>query len=346
MAIKKTKKAASETSSPRRDRAKKKASPKKQAADTAPAVESVEACIDVARDNAHRLQVEAELHEARQQLDFVFTHATSPLITWDRQFRITRFSPAFESLTGRRADEVVGKSLEILFPPALVESSMKRIAAMSPGDRNEAIEILHVDGSERNILWNSATMWGPDGKTPISSIAQGQQIAGHTPAAAEEPSTRAKDVTSQGGSLQVVSFKLGNETYGIEITRIQEVILVEGITHVPETSPYLKGLINLRSTIVPVIDLRIRFSLANTELTPESRILVLHAANHTVGIVVDSVNEVLRVTPQQISSPPSTVVCSANEYMTGLVRLKEGLLILLDVDRLFGDDEIKALSRT
>ena len=144
--------------------------------------------------------------------------------------------------------------------------------------------------------------------------------------------------------MQLVSFKLADETYGIEITKIREIILVGEITQVPETPPYVKGLINLRSTVIPVIDLRARFLLAESELTPESRIMVLNVGSRTIGIVVDSVNEVLRVTQQQISPAPPTVTSSGNEYMTGLVRLKEDLLILLDVDRLFGEDESESLA--
>jgi purine-binding chemotaxis protein CheW len=144
--------------------------------------------------------------------------------------------------------------------------------------------------------------------------------------------------------MQLVSFKLGGETFGIEITKIREIILVGEITRVPEAPSYVKGLINLRSTVIPVIDLRSRFSLAETELTADSRIMVLHVGTRTIGIVVDSVNEVLRVTGEQISPAPPTVASAGNDYMTGLVRLKEDLLILLDVDRLFGDEEAEALA--
>ena len=159
---------------------------------------------------------------------------------------------------------------------------------------------------------------------------------------AQVPGTAAQ---SEGArSMQLVSFKLGEETYGIEITKIREIILVGEITQIPETPAYVKGLINLRSTVIPVIDLRVRFLLPNSELTPESRIMVLHVGSRTIGIVVDSVNEVLRVTPQEISPAPPTVTSSGNEYMTGLVRLKEDLLILLDVDRLFGDEESQSFT--
>ena len=159
-----------------------------------------------------------------------------------------------------------------------------------------------------------------------------------------EPLVQEHDAAGHTGSMQLVSFKLAGETYGIEITRIREIILVGEITHVPETPPHVKGLINLRSTVIPVIDLRIRFSLADAELTPESRIMVLHVGRRMIGIIVDSVNEVLRVTQQEISPAPPTVTIEGNEYMTGLVRLKEDLLILLDVDRLFGDDKTRALA--
>ncbi len=161
-----------------------------------------------------------------------------------------------------------------------------------------------------------------------------------------EPLVQQHDAAHQTSSMQLVSFKLGDETFGIAITKIREIILVGEITHVPETPPYVKGLINLRSTVIPVIDLRARFSLADAELTSESRIMVLHVGRRTIGIVVDSVNEVLRVTRQEISPAPATVTSSGNEYMTGLVRLKENLLILLDVDRLFGDEETQAMAET
>jgi purine-binding chemotaxis protein CheW len=154
------------------------------------------------------------------------------------------------------------------------------------------------------------------------------------------------DLTAAADSMQLVSFKLSDETYGIEITRIREIILVGEITQVPETPHYIKGLINLRSTVIPVIDLRSRFGLPEGTLTGESRIMVLNVGNRTIGIVVDAVSEVLRVAGDQISPAPPTVASLGNEYMTGLVRLDEQLLILLDVDQLFGEEETAALDNT
>ncbi|MBN1911847.1 MAG: chemotaxis protein CheW [Pirellulales bacterium] len=161
----------------------------------------------------------------------------------------------------------------------------------------------------------------------------------------QNPSLHEGRGSEHTGSLQLVSFKLGNETYGIEITRIREIILIGEITQIPETPHYIKGLINLRSTVIPVIDLRARFSLPESELGGESRIMVLNVGRRTIGIIVDSVNEVLRVGNDQISPAPPTVASLGNEYMTGLVRLKEQLLILLDVDELFGAEETAAMDQ-
>ena len=168
-------------------------------------------------------------------------------------------------------------------------------------------------------------------------------ITQEPPAGLAENTVREQTRTNPTGSMQLVSFKLSDETYGIEITKIREIILVGEITRVPETPHYIKGLINLRSSVIPVIDLRARFSLAENELTQDSRIMVLNVGRRTIGIVVDSVNEVLRVSQEQISPAPPTVASLGNQYMTGLVRLEEQLLILLDVDRLFGEEATAAM---
>jgi purine-binding chemotaxis protein CheW len=154
------------------------------------------------------------------------------------------------------------------------------------------------------------------------------------------------DHSQATGSMQLVSFMLSDEIYGIEITKIREIILVGTITQVPETPHYIKGLINLRSSVIPVIDLRARFSLPETELNTESRIMVLNVGTRTIGIIVDSVSEVLRVSDDQVSAAPPAVTSLGNEYMNGLVQLDDKLLILLDVDRLFNEEQTQALDST
>ncbi len=141
------------------------------------------------------------------------------------------------------------------------------------------------------------------------------------------------------GSTQLVSFRLGQEEYGIEITKVREIILMGEITQIPETPDYVKGLINLRSTVIPVIDLRIRFGLPEGERTDESRIMVLHVDEKMIGIIVDAVSEVLRIAHDQIAPPPPTVAGLGREYLTGLVKLEDRLLILLDIEKIFSQEE-------
>jgi purine-binding chemotaxis protein CheW len=143
--------------------------------------------------------------------------------------------------------------------------------------------------------------------------------------------------------MQLVSFKLGKELYGIEITKVREIILITEITRIPETPVFLKGLINLRSTVIPVIDLRVRFGLPEAELSDESRIMVIQACGRTIGIMVDAVSEVLRVKHDQIAPPPPTVAGLGRDYLNGLVKLDDRLLILLDIDKIFGEEEMAVI---
>jgi purine-binding chemotaxis protein CheW len=160
----------------------------------------------------------------------------------------------------------------------------------------------------------------------------------------QEASAQENNPSTAMGSMQLVSFRLAEEEYGIEITRVREIILMGAITRVPQTPAYVKGLINLRSTVIPVIDLRIRFGLPECEATDASRIMIVNVGGKTIGIVVDAVSEVLRVSTHQIAPPPPTVVSFGTEYLTGLVRLEKQLLILLDIDKVLGASEREALS--
>lgn len=140
------------------------------------------------------------------------------------------------------------------------------------------------------------------------------------------------------GSMQLVSFRLAEEEYGIEITKVQEIILVGEITRVPQTPAFIKGLINLRSTVIPIVDLRSRFNLPTQEPTDETRIMVVNVGGKTIGIIVDAVSEVLRISQEQIAPPPPTVAGLGREYLTGLVKLESRLLILLDIDKILGEE--------
>ncbi|MEI6435879.1 MAG: PAS domain S-box protein [Bacteroidota bacterium] len=134
--------------------------------------------LNITRDITERKQAEKILSETNAYLENLINYANAPIIVWDPQFRITRFNHAFEHLTGLTENEVLGQSLEILFPPALAENSMQLISATLTGERLETVEIQiqHNDNSVRTVLWNSATIFTSDGKTPFATIAQGQDI--------------------------------------------------------------------------------------------------------------------------------------------------------------------------
>jgi purine-binding chemotaxis protein CheW len=141
------------------------------------------------------------------------------------------------------------------------------------------------------------------------------------------------------GSIQLVSFRLAQEEYGIEITKVQEIILMGEITRVPQTPEYIKGLINLRNTVIPIVDLRLRFGLEQEPVGDETRIMVVNVQGKTIGIIVDAVSEVLRISGDQVAAPPPTVAGLGQEYLTGLVKLEKRLLILLDIDKILTEQE-------
>lgn len=151
-----------------------------------------------------------------------------------------------------------------------------------------------------------------------------------SPQAASTTSTPSTPSTS----LQLVSFRLADEEYGIEITKVQEIILLGEVTRIPQSPVFIKGLINLRSTVIPIIDLRLRFGLQEQSKTDEARIMVVNVRGKTIGLIVDAVSEVLRIQTAQIAPPPPTIAGLGRDYLTGLVKLEKRLLILLDVDKL------------
>ena len=133
---------------------------------------------------------------------------------------------------------------------------------------------------------------------------------------------------------QIVSFRLSNEEYGVDIMHVQEIILIGLITQMPQVPEYVSGLINLRGHVIPIIDLRVRFGLEVIDRTEHSRIIVLNVIKKTVGIVVDEVDEVLRINPDQIESATVGLAGFGKEYVNGLVKFEKKLLILLNIEKI------------
>lgn len=143
---------------------------------------------------------------------------------------------------------------------------------------------------------------------------------------------------------QLVVFDLSHEHYGVDIAHVESIIKMQAITTVPHAPAFVEGVTNLRGKILPVIDLRKRFNLPVAEATKETRIVVVEMSGQTVGLVVDGVSEVLRVTPEAIE-PPSPIVTTANSaFIRGIAKLGERLIILLDIGKVLSFQEVERLA--
>jgi purine-binding chemotaxis protein CheW len=139
---------------------------------------------------------------------------------------------------------------------------------------------------------------------------------------------------------QLVVFELGNGNYGVDIGTVREINRMQDITSLPGTPEHILGVINLRGRVVPVVDLRRRFGLVVSEFTPSSRIVVVDIGGRDIGVVVDGVDEVLRV-PADALAPPVGIGSDAEAaYITNIVKLPERLIILLDMNAALGEDAV------
>ncbi len=137
---------------------------------------------------------------------------------------------------------------------------------------------------------------------------------------------------------QLVVFGLAGETYGVDISTVREIIQMQEITSVPGTANSVKGVTNLRGTVIPVVDLARRFGLAEVKHNKNTRIVVINSRGNPIGVIVDSVNEVLRVSTDSIEPPSQMLVTSRSEYLLGIVKVAEKLVILLDTDKVLSGD--------
>lgn len=143
---------------------------------------------------------------------------------------------------------------------------------------------------------------------------------------------------------QLVVFELANEFYGIDISVVESIIKVQAITQLPQTPCYIKGVTNLRGTVLPVIDLRTRFGLESKPDTRQTRVIIVTMGKVKVGVMVDGVSEVLGVSEQSIEPLPPMVNSVNSDFLKGIVRLEDRLIVLLEVEKVLDLEEQQALA--
>jgi len=143
---------------------------------------------------------------------------------------------------------------------------------------------------------------------------------------------------------QLVVFDLAGEHYGVDISSVREIIQMQTVTRVPGSVSFVEGMINLRGIVIPVVDLRKRFGLDSAEHDKDTRIMVMHCKGQDIGMIVDSVTEVLRIQSDSIEPPSSVVTSSDSEYLLGTAKLTDRLVILLDTDRVLSREDIKLIA--
>lgn len=148
---------------------------------------------------------------------------------------------------------------------------------------------------------------------------------------------------SQGGDqLQLVTFGLGEEEFAVDILSVQEINRMMPLTRVPQSPPEVEGVINLRGKIIPVVDLRKRFSLPASDRSEQSRIVVVEVTGRVIGFIVDRVSEVLRISSKIVEPAPAMVTGADSDFVAGVGRLEDRLLILLDLPKLFAKTGLTA----
>jgi purine-binding chemotaxis protein CheW len=152
------------------------------------------------------------------------------------------------------------------------------------------------------------------------------------------------NANSKDEIVQWVTFRLADETYGINVMQVQEVLRVSEIAPVPGAPHYVLGIINLRGNVVTVIDTRIRLGLATSEMTDSTRIVIIETDQHVVGILVDCVAEVVDVAASEVESAPNVGSDDSANYIQGVASRDNELLILVDLNKLLTDEEWNELA--
>ncbi len=153
-----------------------------------------------------------------------------------------------------------------------------------------------------------------------------------------------KAVENGGQVKQFISFTVGDEDYGLELLRVREVIRVREITWLPKAPTFVKGIINLRGDVIPIIDLRDKFGLEPSEQTEMTRVIVAEVGGRLIGMVVDSASQVVRISADQIDPPPPVLGGFSEEFINGVGKIEDRLVVLLNADAILTVDERLSLA--
>ena len=143
---------------------------------------------------------------------------------------------------------------------------------------------------------------------------------------------------------QLVVFDLASEGYGVDIGAVREIIRMQEITRVPQTPEFVEGVINLRGKVIPVIDLRKRFGLQVADQSKDNRIVVVDIGKQDIGVIVDAVTEVLRISADSVEPPTSVITSADSDYLLGIAKLESRLIILLDLESVLSEEEKETLA--
>ena len=144
---------------------------------------------------------------------------------------------------------------------------------------------------------------------------------------------------------QYVTFVIGEETYGVEVLKVQEIIGMTQITHVPNAMSFMKGVINLRGSVVPVVDMRIKFTMSEREYDAFTVIIIVEVRGRMIGMIVDSVSDVVSIPVKGIQDTPHFSAKIETDFIMGIGQIEEKLVIILAVDRIMSSEEMTELER-
>jgi purine-binding chemotaxis protein CheW len=155
----------------------------------------------------------------------------------------------------------------------------------------------------------------------------------------------ATETTASSGAAggEFLTFTLGAEEYGMDILKVQEIRGYDSVTAIANTPAFIKGVINLRGIIVPIVDLRIKFNLGKVDYDQFTVVIILNLGTRVVGVVVDSVSDVLTLTPEQIKAAPSLSTALDTRYIMGLGTVDQRMLILVDIEKLMSSRDMELM---